>query len=78
MVECITIANASSSCYHALSQLIVYVTSTRVAELACMHELLRLYLLYLLTWHRIAKLRTVKSGVQVPKDGGARARVGCS
>ena len=47
----------------------------RALESACLRELLGLYLLYLLTWHRIAKLPTVKSGVQSPKDGGARASV---
>ena len=51
----------------------MYVASARVPESACMRELLGLYLLYRLTWHRMAKLRTVKSGVQAPKDGAARA-----
>ena len=61
-----------------MSRLVMYVASARVPESACMRELLGLYLLYRLTWHRMAKLRTVKSGVQALKDGGARARVGCS
>ena len=46
---------------YALSQLIICVTSTRVPESAYMYELLGLYLLYLLTQHRIAEFHTVST-----------------
>ena len=36
--------------------------------------MLGLYLLYLLIWHRIAKLRKVKSGVQSSKDWGSKGK----